>query len=120
MNKKELILRSILIFIGLWIITTIFTNFMNAQMADYLYYGFPFKYSEGGGLSPDGASTMSFSRINLTIDIILHLATAIIMALFSFKIRNKIIAYSIIATTLILFTIFLVMSLVLIRNFGGW
>ncbi|MFH2027655.1 MAG: hypothetical protein ABIJ08_00815 [Nanoarchaeota archaeon] len=86
--EKNFLLRLAIIFIVIWIIISMIISFSQINIMDYQYSGFPLKYSEGGGMCPEGQCGTDFYILNLIIDIMIWLAVAVCIALLSYKIRR--------------------------------
>ena len=62
--------------------------FVQMNIMDYHYSGFPLKYSEGGGMCPDGPCPTNFYLLNLVIDILIWIAVSIGITFLSYKIKK--------------------------------
>ena len=88
MNTKSFIIRFIVIFICTWIILSLALIFIQMNIADYHYSGFPLKYSEGGGMCVEGPCPTNFYLSNLIINIIIWIAVSIGITFLSYKIKK--------------------------------
>jgi len=83
------VLTIFLVFIGLWLVSEVIVQIRQFATMDYHYYGFPLKFSEGGGMCIYGACSSRDNPLNFILDGIIWLAVSIMLYLIFKKILKK-------------------------------
>lgn len=77
-----------MIFVILWILMSVIVVLIQLNVADYLFFGFPLKYSASLGEVPQGSPSSFFYPLNLAVDIIAWLTVSVALTYASFKIKK--------------------------------